>query len=322
LLINRKDRKIPVYHQCELIGLGRSSYYYKPSNFRSDDLKVMNLIDEQYTKTPFYGIRRMTAVLRRLGYSINHKKVARLMRIMGLEAIYPRPRLSKSHKEHNKYPYLLKGMSIERPNQVWSSDITYIRLRHGFVYLVAIMDWFSRYVLSWSVSNTLDVYFCLEALEKALKINRPVIFNSDQGSQFTSDSFTGRLLENGVRISMDGRGRVYDNIFVERLWRTVKYEDVYLKDYSDMRDVKTGLRSYFEFYNNERIHQALDNRTPEEIYYNIDKRLNHTCFASQIHLMSRFVPTISSVLSQESLQCAPSGQTQEIIHLKKPLILS
>jgi len=297
-----------VYRQCELIGLVRSSYYYKPRYFRSDDLKVMRLIDEQYTKTPFYGIRRITAVLRRLGHITNHKKVARLMRVMGLEAIYPKPRLSKSNKEHNKYPYLLKGMSIEKPNQVWSSDITYIRLIHGFVYLVAIMDWFSRYVLSWAVSNTLDVYFCLEALEKALKTNRPKIFNSDQGSQFTSDSFTSLLLENGIQISMDGRGRVYDNIFVERLWRTVKYEDVYLKDYSDMRDVKAGLSNYFEFYNHERIHQALDNKTPGEIYYVSDKRLNQTCFASQKRLMSRPVPTTYPVLSQKSVQCAPSGQ--------------
>jgi len=282
----------------------------------------MHLIDEQYTKTPFYGIRRITEALRRLGYIVNHKRIARLMRIMGLEAIYPKPRLSKACKENKIYPYLLRGLSIVHPNQVWSTDITYIRLIHGFAYLVAIMDWFSRYVLSWAVSNTLDVYFCIEAVEKALKINRPVIFNSDQGSQFTSDSFTGRLLENGIQISMDGRGRVYDNIFVERLWRTVKYEDVYLKDYSDMRDVKAGLSSYFEFYNNERIHQALGYRTPREIYYSIDEKLDQPCFESQIHLMSGHVSNTSSVLSQESVQGAPAGQTQEIIHLKKPLILS
>ena len=306
-----------MYRQCELIGLTRSSYYYKPRDARcaatqrigSDDIEVIRLIDEQYTRTPFYGVRRITEVLRRLGYIINHKRVARLMRIMGLEAIYPKPHLSKARKENKKYPYLLKGMSIEKPNQVWSSDITYIRLIHGFVYLIAIMDWFSRYVVSWAVSNTLDVYFCLEALEQALKINRPVIFNSDQGSQFTSDPFTGQLLENGIQISMDGRGRVYDNIFVERLWRTVKYEEVYLKDYSDMRDVKTGLSSYFEFYNNERIHQSLSYRTPREIYYNIDDGLNQTCFASQKHLMSRSVPITNPVLSQESVQGAPSGQT-------------
>ena len=228
MFIEGKDREIPIYRQCELIRLARSSYYYKPRGVGSDDFEFMHLIDEQYTKTPFYGIRRITEVLRRLGYIINHKRIARLMRVMGLEAIYPKPRLSKSNKEHQKYPYLLKGMSIERPNQVWSSDITYIRLIHGFVYLVAIMDWFSRYVLSWAVSNTLDVFFCIDALENALKINQPDIFNSDKGSQFTSDSFTGRLLNHGIRISMDGRGRVYDTIFVERLWRTVKYEEVYL----------------------------------------------------------------------------------------------
>lgn len=282
----------------------------------------MHLIDEQYTKTPFYGIRRITEALRRLGYIVNHKRIARLMRIMGLEAIYPKPRLSKACKENKIYPYLLKGLSIVRPNQVWSIDITYIRLIHGFAYLVAIMDWFSRYVLSWAVSNTLDVYFCIEAVEKALKINRPMIFNSDQGSQFTSDLFTGRLLENGIQISMDGRGRVYDNIFVERLWRTVKYEDVYLKDYSNMRDVKAGLNSYFEFYNNERIHQALGYRTPREIYYSIDEKLDQPCFESQIHQISRSVPTTYFEMQQESVQCAPAGQTQEIIHLKKPLILS
>lgn len=298
-----------MYRQCELIGLTRSSYYYKPRDVGSDDLEVIRLIDEQYTRTPFYGVRRITEVLRRLGYIINHKRVARLMRIMGLEAIYPKPRLSKARKENKKYPYLLKGISIEKPNQVWSSDITYIRLIHGFVYLIAIMDWFSRYVVSWAVSNTLDVYFCLEALEQALKKNRPVIFNSDQGSQFTSDPFTGQLLENGIQISMDGRGRVYDNIFVERLWRTVKYEEVYLKDYSDIRDVKAGLSSYFKFYNNERIHQSLSYRTPREIYYNIDDGLNQTCFASQKHLMSRSVPITNSVLSQESVQGAPPGQT-------------
>ena len=322
MFIEGKNREIPIYRQCELIRLGRSSYYYKPRGVGSDDLEVMHLIDEQYTKTPFYGIRRITEVLRRLGYIINHKRVSRLMRIMGLEAIYPKPRLSKTRIENRKYPYLLKGISIERPNQVWSSDITYIRLIRGFVYLVAIMDWFSRYILSWAVSNTLDVYFCIEALEQALKINRPVIFNSDQGSQFTSDLFTGKLLENGIQISMDGRGRVYDNIFVERLWRTVKYEEVYLNDYSDMRDGKAGLSSYFKFYNNERIHQSLGYRTPREIYYDIDERLNPTCFASQKHLMSRIVPSLSSVLSQDSVQCAPSGHKQEIIHLKNTSILS
>ncbi len=204
LFVEGKNREIPIYRQCELIRLSRSSYYYKPRVVGNDDIDVMHLIDEQYTKTPFYGIRRITEVLRRLGYIINHKRIARLMRIMGLEAIYPKPRLSKACKEDKKYPYLLRGLSIVRTNQVWSTDITYIRLIHGFVYLIAIMDWFSRYVLSWAVSNTLDVYFCIEAIEKALKINRPVIFNSDQGSQFTSDSFTGRLLENGIQISMDG----------------------------------------------------------------------------------------------------------------------
>jgi putative transposase len=241
---------------------------------------------------------------------------------MGLEAIYPKPRLSKAFKEHRKYPYLLRGLSIMRPNQVWSTDITYIRLRSGFVYLAAIMDWFSRYVVSWVLSNTLDAFFCMDMLEKALKVNRPEIFNSDQGSQFTSSDFTGKLEDNGIRISMDGRGRVYDNIFVERLWRTIKYEEVYLKDYSDMHEAKTCLSRYFDFYNNERPHQSLGNRTPEEFYYGLNEKVNRNYLAGGMDLISSPVPITSAVLSKEAVQAAPSRQTQEIIHLKKPLILS
>lgn len=227
----------------------------------------MRLLDEQYTRTPFYGVRRMTAWLRTQGYAVNRKRVRRLLRQMGLETIYSKPRTTQAHAEHRIYPYLLRGMPITRSNQVWSTDITYIRLHAGFVYLVAIMDWFSRYVLSWAVSITLDVGFCLEALDEALSVAKPDIFNSDQGSQFTSLDFTGRLAASGIRISMDGRGRALDNVFVERLWRSVKYEEVYLKDYETPRAAIQGLRQYFDFYNGQRLHQALDYQTPATVYF-------------------------------------------------------
>jgi putative transposase len=226
----------------------------------------MRLLDEQYTRTPYYGIRRMTACLRAQGHEVNHKRVARLLRRMGLEAIYPRPRLSRGGPGHRIYPYLLRGLDIRRPNQVWATDITYIRLRRGFVFLVAIMDWFSRYVLAWEISVTMDTSFCLAALEQALRRAKPEIFNSDQGSQFTSADFTSALARAGIRISMDGRGRVFDNIFVERLWRTVKYEEVYLKDYESVPMAVAGLGSYFAFYNQERLHQSLGYRTPLSVF--------------------------------------------------------
>jgi putative transposase len=226
----------------------------------------MRLIDEQYTRTPFYGVRRLTAWLRKTEHIVNHKRVARLMNLMGLEAIYPKPRTSKEHPQHKKYPYLLKGLEIVRPNQVWATDITYIRMKRGFIYLTAIMDWFSRYVLSWEISITLETEFCLVALDRAFGTAKPEIFNSDQGSQFTSDDFTKRLKDHGIRISMDGRGRCFDNIFIERLWRSVKYEEVYLNDYQEIREAKGRLGRYFEFYNNERLHQSLDYRTPGEIH--------------------------------------------------------
>lgn len=249
------------------MGLARSSRYYKPRETPSYDLELMRLIDEQYTRTPFYGIRRMTAWLDREGHHVNHKRVRNLMRQMGLEVIYPKPKLSQRNEEHKIYPYLLKGLEINRPNQVWSTDITYIRLHRGFVYLVAVMDWFSRYVLSRSVSVTMDVHFCLEALEKALRRGKPEIFNSDQGAQFTSREFTGVLLDAGVHISMDGRGRAFDNIFIERLWRSVKYEEVYIKDYGNVLACIAGLRSYFLLYNDERLHESLGYKTPREVYF-------------------------------------------------------
>jgi putative transposase len=243
----------------------------------------MRLLDEQYTKTPFYGIRRMHQWLIGQGYEVNLKRVKRLLRQMGLEAIYAKPRTSVPAPGHRIYPYLLRGLPIVRPNQVWSTDITYIRLRRGFVYLVAIMDWFSRYVLSWEVSITLDVSFCLAALEWALRTATPDIFNTDQGSQFTSESFTQMLLAHDIEISMDGRGRALDNIFVERLWRTVKYEEVYLKDYDDLSDAIESLRSFFLFYNRERIHQSLGYRTPEAVYF--EKRNRSQTFTKTAMVM-------------------------------------
>jgi putative transposase len=250
-----------------LLGLHRSSLYYIPVQESAENLWLMRLIDEQYTRTPFYGSRRMTAWLRGAGYAVNRKRVVRLMGEMGLEAIFPRPRLSAPGPAAKVYPYLLHGLEINGPNQVWGTDITYIPMQQGFMYLVAIMDWYSRFVLSWELSNTLDVGFCLVALEGALAVGKPHIFNSDQGVQFTSHAFTGRLEEVGVAISMDGRGRVFDNIFVERLWRTVKYEDIYLKAYGTVPELEVGLDHYWWFYNHERPHQALRYQTPAQVYF-------------------------------------------------------
>ncbi len=228
---------------------------------------LLRLLDEEYTRHPFYGSRRMKKYLTECGYSVNRKRVQRLMQKLGLVGMSPGPNTSKPHPQHKVYPYLLRGVDIVRPNQVWSTDITYIRLPRGFVYLVAIIDWYSRKVLSWRLSNTMDAGFCVDCLEEAIKLyGTPVIFNTDQGSQFTSDVFTGVLRGNGITMSMDGRGRALDNIFVERLWRTVKYEEVYLKQHSNLQDVLMGLTQYFQFYNQERWHQSLDYKTPDEVY--------------------------------------------------------
>ncbi len=253
--------------QCELTGVSRSGLYYQARDESEENLALMRLLDEQYTRTPFYGVRRMSWWLGQQGYGVNVKRVRRLMRRMGLEAIYPKPRLSQPGEGHRLYPYRLRGLEIERPDQVWASDITYVRLRQGFIYLVAILDWFSRYVLAWEVSVSLESAFCLAALEWALKTGRPEIFNTDQGAQFTSESFTGRLEARGIVISMDGRGRAMDNIFVERLWRSVKYEEVYLNDYEQVPEAVRNLRKYFRFYNQERPHQALGYQTPAAIYF-------------------------------------------------------
>jgi putative transposase len=256
-----------VVRQCGLLELSRSTFYYRPVGEAAYNLGLMRLIDEQFTKRPFYGVPRMTACLRAMGFGVNPKRVRRLMRVMGLEAIYPKPRLSANGPDHKVYPYLLKGVTVDRPDQAWAGDISYIRLAHGFVYLVAILDWSSRYVLSWELSTTLDTGFCLEALRRALRISKPEIFNTDQGLQFTSVDFTGLLEDAGIKVSMDGRGRVYDNIFVERLWRSVKYEEVYLHDYQTVPEARTHLADYFEFYNEERPHEALGYRTPHEVYF-------------------------------------------------------
>ena len=252
--------------QCELLAVARSSVYYETVGESEYNVRLMRRLDEQYTRTPFYGVRRMTEWLRTKGHAVNHKRVVRLLRVMGIEAIYPRKRLSRPAPGHHIYPYLLRDVPIERRDQVWSTDITYIRLRHGFAYLVAVLDWYSRYVLSWELSATLETEFCVVALERALGAGVPEIFNTDQGSQFTSEDFTSPLKAAGIAISMDGRGRALDNVFVERLWRTVKYEDVYLRDYADLADAFRHLARYFRFYNRERLHQALGYRTPEQVY--------------------------------------------------------
>ena len=266
-MIEPKHKKITISRQCDLIGISRASYYYESQRDDSYNQLIMNLIDEQFTKTPFYGVPRITESLRIKGHTVNPKRVRRLMRKMGLEAIYPKKKLSKPHPAHKKYPYLLRDVVIDHPDQVWGVDITYLRLQHGFIYLVAIIDWYSRYVLAWDISITMDAGFCTRTLEKALMISKPEIFNSDQGSQFTSADFTGILEREGIKISMDGRGRVFDNIFVERLWRTVKYEEVYLHNYLTVSDARRNINKYFLFYNTERIHESLGYKTPYEIYF-------------------------------------------------------
>lgn len=252
--------------QCELLGIARSGLYYRPRDPSMEDLELMKAIDEQYLKTPFYGRRRMTVEMRKQGFLAGEKRVRTAMQLMGLEAIYPKPNLSKNNSEHRKYPYLMKNVAVDRADQAWAADITYLPLHKGFGYLFAIIDWYSRYVIEWELSNLLDVDFCIEALERSLKKRHPEIFNTDQGVQFTSRLFTNRLEQEGVRISMDGKGRALDNVFVERLWRSVKYEDVYPKGYSNLKEVKIGLKRYFQFYNENRPHQGLGYRTPAEVY--------------------------------------------------------
>lgn len=267
-MIEFENKQISISRQCELFDLPRSTLYYKPRGVSKFNLALMKLIDEQYTRTPFYGSLKMTAWLKRQGYKVNRKRIVRLMRKMDIQAIYQKPRLSIPDTGHRIYQYLLKGMKITYPDQVWCADITYIRLKTGFVYLVAIMDWYSRYVISWELSNTLDACFCVMALEKALMNKKPEIFNTDQGAQFTGKDFIDILKKNHLTISMDGKGRAIDNIFIERLWRSLKYEEVYLNDYESVSDAVAGIGNYFDFYNNERPHQALGYKTPSEVYMN------------------------------------------------------
>ena len=258
---------ITVSRQCELVGLARSSWYYEPVENERDET-MMKMIDEIYTKHPFLGARKIALDLTAMGCPAGRTRVGRLMKVMGVAAVYQKPRLSAPCEAAKKYPYLLAGIKVSEPNHVWCADITYVRMRRGFAYLVAVMDWFSRYVLSWRLSVFMDASFCVEALEGAFAAGAPHIFNTDQGAQFTSDAFTGVLLKREVRISMDGRGRYLDNIFIERLWRSVKYEEVYLKDYSDVWEAERELDGYFSYYNQERRHQSLGYQTPAAVYWN------------------------------------------------------
>lgn len=266
-MVDRLGSKLSLVRQCSLLDISRGSVYYRPTPARAEDLELMALMDRQYMKTPFYGSRRMRVWLSGQGHPVGRDRTRRLMRLAGLEAVYRRPNTSRPTREHRVYPYLLKGMTIERVNHVWTADITYIPMARGFLYLVAVMDWYSRYVLAWRLSNTLEVGFCVEALEEALSNGKPEIFNTDQGSQFTSAAFTGPLLERGIQVSMDGKGRYLDNIFVERLWRSIKYEEVYLKAYKDGTEARQGIGAYLDFYNHERPHQALGYWTPQEVFH-------------------------------------------------------
>jgi putative transposase len=265
-LVQDNHPQLSICRQCELLGLNRSTYYLAPATESAADLRLMRRIDEQYLKTPFYGSRRMAVTLSGPGEPVNRKRVQRLMRVMGIEALHPKPLTTIAAAGAKAYPYLLRDRVLTRVDEVWSSDITYVPLRHGFMYLTAVIDWFSRYVLSWRLSNTLDGGFCLEALDEALSRGRPEVFNTDQGSQFTSREYTGRLEGAGVAVSRDGRGRALDNVFVERLWRSVKYEDIYIKDYERVSELESGLTAYFRFYDEDRPHQSLNYRTPGEVY--------------------------------------------------------
>lgn len=266
-MITPKHRRLSITHQCALMRVSRSSFYYQGKGESPLNLKLMRLIDEQWLKAPFFGSRRMTSHLRREGYTVNRKKVRRLMRKMGLEAVYPRPKTTRPYPDHPVYPYLLRGLAIDRPNQVWAADITFLPMPKGFMYLVAVMDWHTRKILSWRLSNTLEADFCVAALEDAIRdYGTPDIFNTDRGSQFTSLAFTGLLKDHGIKISMDGKGAWRDNVFIERLWWSLKYECVYINEYPDAYSLRKGLTTWIDFYNAERPHSSLDGRTPNEAY--------------------------------------------------------
>jgi putative transposase len=266
-LVDRADAGLSIVAQCRLLKVARSSLYWRPASVSDDDLRLMRRLDELYLATPFYGARRMVAALHRDGWTVNRKRVRRLMRVMRIEAIYQKPNTSRRHPDHVVYPYLLRGLAIDRPNQVWCADITYVPLAKGFVYLVAVMDWFSRRVLAWRLSTGMDSGFCVEALQDALnRYGSPELFNTDQGVQFTSAVFTSVLVAGGVRISMDGKGRYLDNIFIERLWRSLKYEDIYIRAYASVQEARRGIGGWLAFYNDERLHQSLGYRTPCEVF--------------------------------------------------------
>jgi putative transposase len=264
---------LSISHQCNLLDMPRSTYYYQPKPLSPRDIQIMNAMDEIYMDFPYYGARKISQALKRKKYKVGRKHIRTLMVRMGISAEMPKKSLSNPHPDHKKYPYLLKGVKITRPNQVWSTDITYIRLKQGFVYLVAVMDWYSRYVISWRLSTTLDNQFCCEALEEALEQGCPEIFNSDQGIQFTSSNFTDILKRKEIRISMDGRGRALDNVFIERLWRNLKYEEVYRNDYLDVSDCCRHIKEYFRKYNEERLHESLDYRTPYEVHFILNEAM-------------------------------------------------
>ena len=273
-MIDKANNKLSIRKQCGLLNVNRSRIYYKAASIAQRDITMMNFIDEEFTVHPFTGVERMVDVIRReKKIVVNHKRIRRLMRKMGLMAIYPKPRTTKSIIEHAKFPCLIRKMAIAAADQVWCSDITYIRMAHGFMYLVAIMDYFSRYVISWSVSNSLESLFCMDALDEALSVAKPTVFHSDQGSQYTSSDFIDELKAHKIKISMSGRGRCFDNILVERLWRTVKYEEIYLREYADGHKLIRSLRKYFDYYNHHRPHKSLDRKTPAEVYQASDQSL-------------------------------------------------
>ena len=266
-MIEPLNRELPIRRQCRLLGLSKAGFYYRARPPNEQTKALLDAVDEIYTGRPFYGTRKIRQELRKRGYDVGRTKIRSLMRIRGVEAIYPKRHLSIPNKEHRKYPYLMRSVSITRPNQVWCADITYIRLAHGFVYLVAILDWHSRYVLAWQLSTTVDAGFCVDALREALRHGTPEIFNVDQGAQFTSREFLDVLEAKGIRISMDGTGRAFDNIFIERFWRSLKYEEVYLKSYDGVMDCRASLGAYIRFYNHERWHQSLDYQTPAQVHF-------------------------------------------------------
>lgn len=269
-MVDPANSRLSIVKQCQLLSINRSRYYYQPRAPKSENHDLMQLLDRQYMQTPTWGSRSMRSYLRRLGYKINRKRVARLMKLLGIETIYPKPRTSQAHSEHKVYPYLLRKLKIKRPNQVWVADITYVPMSRGFMYLIAVMDWNSRKVLAWRLSNTMDTDFCIQALEEAIdQFGSPAIFNTDQGAQFTSQAFTRVLKQHNIKISMDGRGQVRDNIFIERLWWTLKHNYLYLHSFDNGSELRQGLKGWFSFYNQERSHQSLDDKTPNEVYYDL-----------------------------------------------------